>query len=128
MARGAGKGIHTGHGDGALTHFQALTAAMRIELAGLGPKVPTGAKNADFIIQGHVRMVPIAGGQQRAEIPWTVPAPGIGPAKGERGRVAQLNDVKAGSLDHAWGPVADAVAVEAAKSLNEVILRQSPRK
>lgn len=107
---------------------QALTAAMRIQLAGLGPKVQTDAKDADFIVQGQVRIVPIAGGQQRVEIQWIVTAPGTGPTKGERGRVVQLNDVPAGSLDHAWGAVADAVAIEASKGLNEVILRQSRRK
>lgn len=103
----------------------ALTRAMRIQLAGLGPKVQDNAKGADFIVQGQVRMVPIAGGQQRVEIQWIVSAPGTGPDKGERGRVVQLNDVAAGSLDHAWGGTADAVAVEASKGVNQVILRQS---
>ena len=34
------------------------------------PVVQDAANGADFIVQGNVRMVPIAGGQQRVEIQW----------------------------------------------------------
>ena len=76
--------------------------------------MPTGA---DFIVQGNVRMVPIAGGQQRVEIQWAVKA-----ASGdERGKVVQLNDIPAGTLDHYWADVAMVVATEAAGGVNDVI-------
>ena len=76
--------------------------------------MPAGA---DFIVQGDVRMVPIAGGQQRVEIQWAVKA-----ASGdERGKVVQLNDIPAGSLDHYWADVAIVVATEAAGGVNDVI-------
>src|SRR3569833_2812369 len=49
----AGKGIHTGHGDGALTHFQALTAAMAGTvglgaIAGMAIAVDFGGPGAVF--------------------------------------------------------------------------------
>ena len=83
--------------------------------------VQDDASGADFIVQGNVNMVPIAGGQQRVEIQWTVAA-----ASGdERGKVVQLNDIPAGSLDHYWADVAIVVATEAAGGVNDVIKRQS---
>ena len=75
---------------------------------------PTGA---DFIVQGDVRMVPIAGDQQRVEIQWTVKTP----SGDERGKVVQLNEIPAGSLDHYWADVAVVVATEAAGGVNDVI-------
>jgi hypothetical protein len=104
-------------GDGNL----ALTTQMRTILGRLGPVVQDSASGADFIVRGTVKLVPIAGGQQRVEIQWSVATP----AGDERGRVAQLNDVPAGSLDGYWGDVATAVAQEAAGGVRDVILRQS---
>lgn len=46
----------------------ALTKEMRTKLAALGPQVQTTDTGADFIVQGQVRLVPIAGDQQRVEI------------------------------------------------------------
>jgi hypothetical protein len=78
---------------------------------------------ADFIVRGTVAMVAIPGDQQRVEIQWSVATPG----GDERGRVVQLNDVPAGSLNGYWGDVATAVAQEAAGGVRDVILRQSGR-
>ena len=104
-------------GDGNVS----LTKQMKTRLAALGPMVQDDAGGADFIVQGDVRMVPIAGGQQRVEIQWTVKA-----ASGdERGKVVQLNDIPAGTLDHYWADVAIVVATEAAGGVNDVIKRQS---
>lgn len=104
-------------GDGNL----ALTKQMKAHLSALGPLLQNTPNGADFVVQGDVRMVPIAGNQQRVEIQWSVKA-----ANGdERGRVVQLNDIPAGSLDHYWADVADVVATEAAGGVNDVILRQS---
>src|SRR4029077_9788837 len=66
----------------------------------------------------------IAGGQQRVEIQWSVRAAASGD---ERGKVVQLNEIPAGSLDHYWADVAVVVATEAAGGINDVILRQSGR-
>ncbi len=72
-------------GDGNL----ALTRQMRTILARLGPVVQDTPTGADFIVHGAVKMVPIADGQQRVEIQWSV----VNPKGDERGRVVQLNDV-----------------------------------
>jgi hypothetical protein len=106
-------------GDGNL----ALTKQMKAHLASLGPLVQDDDAGADFIVQGNVRMVPIPGNQQRVEIQWSVKAP----SGDERGKVVQLNDIPAGSLDHYWADVAVVVATEAAGGVNDVIIRQSGR-
>jgi len=104
-------------GDGDAT----LTTEMRAKLAALGPQVQTSEDGADFVVQGEVRLVPIPGGQQRVEIQWIIKT-----AKGrEAGRVIQLHDIPAGTLDHYWGDVAMVVAQEASGGVNEVIRRQS---
>jgi len=66
-------------------------------------------------------MVPIAGQQERVEIQWIVKD-----AQGnERGRALQLNAIPAGSLDHYWGDVASAVAIEASGGVNDVLKKQN---
>lgn len=106
-------------GDGNL----ALTTQLRALLAKLGPMVQDTPANADFIVQGQVKVVPIADNQQRVEIQWIVTTP----TGDERGRVVQLNNVPAGSLNGYWGEIATVVAQEAAGGIRDVILRQSGR-
>jgi len=106
-------------GDGNL----ALTRQMRSILGQLGPVVQTTPAGADFIVQGQVKVVPIAGGQQRVEIQWIIRTP----SGDERGRVVQLNDVPAGTLNGYWGDIATVVAQEAAGGVRDVLLRQSGR-
>src|SRR5262245_56520606 len=101
----------------------ALTQQMKTRLAALGPLVQDTASGADFIVQGNVTMTPIPGGQQRVEIVWAVGTPG----GDERGKVVQLNNIPAGSLDRYWADVALVVAAEAAGGVNDVITRQSGR-
>ncbi len=103
---------------------QALTSQMREHLSKLGPVLQDTAKGADFIVQGQVRTVPIAGKQIRVEIQWII-KDGTG---AERGRVVQLNEVPAGSLSGYWGDVAVAVAQEASGGVKDVILTQSGRR
>jgi hypothetical protein len=112
-------GVTGAPGDGNL----ALTRQMRTTLSQLGPVVQDTATGADFIVRGMVKLVPIAGGEQRVEIQWSVATPG----GDERGRVVQLNNVPAGSLNGYWGDVAAVVAQEAAGGVRDVILRQSGR-
>ncbi|HEY8290161.1 MAG TPA: hypothetical protein VIG49_12895, partial [Acetobacteraceae bacterium] len=102
---------------------QSLTKQMRARLALLGPIVQTTPDSADFIVQGQVKAVPVAAHQERIEIQWIVKA-GSGD---ERGRVVQLNEVPAGTLDHYWGDVAVVVATEASGGVNDVIERQAGR-
>jgi hypothetical protein len=98
-----------------------LTQQMRARLAVLGPVVLTTPAGADFVVQGDVKVVPIPKQQERIEIQWTVRT-GSG---NERGRVVQLNEIPAGSLDKYWGDVAVVVASEASNGVNDVILRQA---
>ncbi len=102
---------------------QALTQQMRARLAALGPLVLTTPASADFIVQGQVKVVPIPKRQERVEVQWTVKAS----SGDERGRVVQLNEIPAGTLDHYWGDIAVVVATEASGGVNDVILRQSGR-
>jgi len=103
---------------------QALTRQMRDHLGKLGPVVQNTENGADFIVQGEVRAVPEASKQVRIEIQWIIKS-GSGD---ERGRVVQLNEVPAGSLDGLWGDVAVAVADEASSGVKDVILTQSGRR
>jgi hypothetical protein len=100
---------------------QSLTQQMRARLAVLGPVVLTTPAGADFVVQGDVKVVPLPKHQERVEIQWTVKTA----AGDERGRVVQLNEIPAGTLDHYWGDVAVVVATEASNGVNDVILRQS---
>ncbi len=100
---------------------QSLTQQMRARLAVLGPVVLTTPTGADFVVQGEVKVVPIPKRQERVEIQWIVKTPG----GDERGRVVQLNEIPAGTLDHYWGDVAVVVATEASNGVNDVIRRQS---
>ncbi|MDR3533316.1 MAG: hypothetical protein P4L90_22500 [Rhodopila sp.] len=104
-------------GDGNAT----LTQQMRARLAALGPVVLTTPTGADFIIQGEVKVVPLPKRQERVEIQWIVKT-GSGD---ERGRVVQLNEIPAGTLDRYWGDVAVVVATEASNGVNDVVRRQS---
>lgn len=101
-----------------------LARLLRIKLTALGPKVEPAPKTpADITVQGQVRMVPIPGNQQRVEIQWIVKD-----ARGrEAGRVIQLNEIPAGTLDHYWGDVAGVVTDQASGGVNEIIKRISGR-
>jgi hypothetical protein len=100
---------------------RALTEQMRLRLAALGPLVQTALTNADFVVDGQVRVVPVADRKQRVEIQWIVKSA----AGDERGRVIQLNEIPAGSLSRNWGDVAVQVATEAAGGVNDVLKRQT---
>jgi hypothetical protein len=76
-----------------------------------------GAEGAAFAISGQVTLAPVSRTLQRIEIVWTVSR-----RDGEDlGRVLQLNEVPAGSLNGLWGDVALVVAEEAAGGVRDVI-------
>jgi hypothetical protein len=100
---------------------QALTQQMRARLALLGPVVLTTPAGADFVVHGEVKVVPIQKQRERVEIQWIISTA----AGSERGRVVQLNEIPAGTLDRYWGDVAVVVATEASNGVNDVIKRQA---
>ncbi|HUB15010.1 MAG TPA: hypothetical protein VMB34_23890 [Acetobacteraceae bacterium] len=101
---------------------ESLTRQMRMRLGLLGPQVQTASTGADFTVQGQVRAVAVPGNKQRIEIQWIIKN-----AKGQDlGRVIQLNEIPAGTLDHYWGDVAVVVATEASGGVNDVIKKQTP--
>lgn len=100
---------------------EALTKQMREHLARMGPIVQDTASGADFSVQGHVRMVALAGGLQRVEIQWVLK----GATGEERGRIVQLNEVPTGSLDGYWGDIAVVVAQEAAGGVKDALMTQT---
>jgi len=96
---------------------RSLTARMRDSLAGLGFRVQTESQGAQFAVQGEVTVAASGRGQQRVEIVWIVSR-----RDGEDlGRVLQLNEVPAGTLNGLWGDVAFVVAEEAAGGVRDVV-------
>jgi hypothetical protein len=98
-----------------------LSRSMRDQLAGLGLLV--GDTNADFHVTGRVDAVPISPKTTRIEITWLV----TDATGAERGKLVQLNEIPAGSLDRHWGDVAYAVAQEAAGGVKDVVDQQTGR-
>ncbi|CAH2600172.1 conserved protein of unknown function [Rhodovastum atsumiense] len=111
------KGVAGAPGDG----DTSLARQMRDQLPRLGPVVQDTQAGADYVLDGHVAAVPIAGKMTRVEIQWLINAPD----GRELGRVLQLNEVPTGSLDGYWGDVAVVVVQEAAGGVNDVLIRQS---
>lgn len=105
-------GVSGAPGDG----DRSLPAQMRVKLENLGIVVQDTAVGADYQLRGDVRTAPGANGTTRIELQWIVDD-----ARGERGRVLQLNEVPAGSLDRFWGDVAVAAAAEAAGGVKDVL-------
>ena len=102
---------------------QALTRQLRARLDGYGLVLQPASAGADFEVRGDVSLAPEPKGRQRIEIVWTV----LNGKGDERGKVVQLNEIPAGSLDHYWGDVAVVVGAEAAGGIADVIAKQSGR-
>jgi hypothetical protein len=102
---------------------ESLTRQMRARLALLGPDVQTSPKDVDYTVRGVVTAVPVPGRQQRIEIDWLIKN-----AKGQDlGKVVQLKEIPAGTLDNYWGDVAVVVATEAAGGIDHVLKLQTPK-
>lgn len=106
-------GVTGAPGDG----NRSLPVQMRTRLTGMGLVVQDTAQGADFTLAGQVQTAPAAKGMMRIELQWIV-----ADARGERGRVVQLNEVPPGTLDRFWGDVAVVVADEAAGGVRDVVL------
>ena len=105
-------GVTGAPGDG----NTSLDAQIRLKLAGFGIVVQDSPEGADYRLRCEVRTAPGAGGTLRIELQWVVDD-----ARGERGRVVQLNEVPRGSLDRYWGDVAVVAAEQAAGGIKDVL-------
>ena len=105
-------GVTGAPGDG----DRSLAAQMQTKLAALGVVVQDTADGADYKLRCEVHTAPEPAGQLRVELQWVVDD-----ARGERGRVVQLNEVKADLVDRYWGDVAVAAAEQAAGGVKEVL-------
>lgn len=95
----------------------SLTARLREFLGNRGYVVQDLADGAAFAVTAEVSVVPAGPGLQRVEIQWIVSRrDGY-----ELGRVLQLNEVPAGSLNRPWGDIAYAAAEEAAGGVQTII-------
>jgi hypothetical protein len=99
----------------------SLTAQMRDKLSHLGPIVQDTPEGADFVLRGQVKVVPIENSKERVEIQWLL----FDAAGHDLGRIIQLNEIPAGSLNSFWGDVAVVVAQEASAGVEEVIKRNT---
>jgi hypothetical protein len=107
-------GVAGAPGDG----NRSLDRAIRTALAKEGLRVQEGA-DGEFALSGRVAVTALPRRIERVEITWTVArADGT-----ELGRVSQLNEVPAGTLDGLWADVAVVVAEQAAGGVAQVIRR-----
>ena len=93
-----------------------LTRQMKAALAAQSLRVDDVP--GDFTVAGQVAMVKLPGAMERVEIQWVV-----SDSRGERGRIVQLNEIKAGLLDRNWGDVAVVVAEEAGAGVKDLVAR-----
>jgi len=102
---------------------QSLPSQMRVYLKTHGIVVTEDPREADFKVAPAVEITAIADPtQQQVQIIWEV-TDALGR---EAGKIAQLNDIPAHSLDGHWGEVAEAAAQEAAGGVAEVINNRLP--
>lgn len=96
----------------------ALSEAMKRALKQQGIKLVSSAKGGAYKIQGQVELGAEANGQQQITIRWAV----IDPAgKQMEKTVVQNNKIVAGSLNGAWGEVADQAAGAAASEVTKLL-------
>ncbi len=106
------KQVEGAPGDG----NKALTKAMKEALRKRDITVTEDPRQAGFVIAGKVEISAPVGGRQQAKIIWAVNTI----AGDEVGKAVQENAVKAGSLNGAWGRVADIVSIAAVAGIQEL--------
>lgn len=100
----------------------ALAEAMKRHLSQNGVKLAEGHAAGAYTVTGSVQMGAAEGGEQAITIRWFVKDPS---GKSLSNAVVQRNKVPAGSLDGAWGQIADMAAGEAAKKIAELLPKPS---
>ena len=112
-------GVTGAPGDGDIS----LARQMAALLPDGGNVIQNTAREADFILRGTVSVKHLDAKTDHVEIVWTVTSA----AGAEAGKVAQLNDIPAHTLDTYWGDIAVVVAREAAGGVRQVITNNSGR-
>ena len=112
-------GVTGAPGDGNIS----LARQMAVALPDGGNVIQNTADGADFTLRGQVKLSRLDTRTDHVEIVWTV----LNASGGEAGRVAQLNDIPAHTLDGYWGDVSMVVAREAAGGVRQVITNNSGR-
>ncbi len=96
----------------------SLTEAMKRALTKQGIKLASAAHPGTYKVQGQVELGAAANGQQPITIRWVVLDPAGKPMEKT---VVQNNKIGAGSLDGAWGDIADQAAGAAASEVSKLL-------
>ncbi len=106
------KAVEGAPGDGNLSLMRAMKAALRKR----DLTVTEDPRQAGYVIHGRVQVGPPVNGRQQAKIVWAVNT-----VSGEEiGKAVQENAVAAGSLDGAWGRLAEIVSAAAVTGIQEL--------
>jgi hypothetical protein len=101
----------------------ALSEAMKRALGRQGIKLAAASAPGLYKIQGQVELGAAANGEQPIKITWIVYDPS---GKQIDKSVVQSNRIAAGSLDKAWGDIADLVAGPAAAEVTKLLTKPAP--
>lgn len=94
-----------------------LASALREDLPDHNLVLQPEKSGADFSVLGEVKVTEATPGQVRVELQWV-----LTDANGrERGRVVQLNQVPAATIEPSWAEVAPTIADQAASGLRELV-------
>ncbi len=100
----------------------SLADAMKRALGKQGIKLASASTALAYKIQGQVELGAAANGQQPITIRWVVTDPS---GKQMEKTVVQNNKIAAGSLDGAWGQIADQAAGAAASEVTKLLHKQA---
>ncbi len=116
-------GVTGAPGDGDIS----LARQMARSLPDGGNVIQNTPTDADFVLRGVVSVKHLDPKTDHVEIVWTVTRAADTGGETEAGKVAQLNDIPAHTLDTYWGDIAVVVAREAAGGVRQVITNNSGR-
>lgn len=105
-------GVSGAPGDG----NRSLATQIKLKLGNYGIVVQNSAGGADYRLHCEVATAPAPGNETRVELQWIVED-----ARGERGKVVQLNDVPSAIVTSYWGDVAVVAADQAAGGIKDIL-------
>lgn len=105
-------GVVGAPGDG----NKSLAEGVKQRLTQEGAVVQDTQSGSDYQVHGEITATPAPGGALKLELLWVV-----NDAKGERGKILQVNQVPQGQIVPYWGDVAVAAAQEAGSAIKTVM-------